>query len=181
MAVPLSVGVAVFVTEMCPIRLRAIISFLVELLAAIPSVIYGLWGIFVLAPLLRVLRGTIAGQNAGLDGFFDGPMYGIGMLAASIIVAIMIIPIIASITREVLTAVPQNQREAVLALGATRWEMIRMGVLRNARIGIVGGVILGSGSRAGRNHRRHHGDRKSPRSFEIAVCSRLYHGQRHRQ
>ena len=149
LAIPLSVGVAVYITEMCPQRLRAIISFLVELLAAIPSVIYGLWAIFVLAPLLRDYVEPFLAKVLGWTGFFNGPMYGIGMLAAGIILAIMIVPIIASITREVLIAVPQNQREAVLALGATRWEMIRMGVLRNARIGIVGGVILGLGRALG--------------------------------
>ena len=148
-AVPLSVGVAVYVTEMCPIWLRGTISFLVELLAAIPSVIYGLWAIFVLAPLLRQYVQPALGKVLGWTGLFTGPYYGIGMLAAGIILAIMIVPIISSITREVLTAVPQNQREAVLALGATRWEMIRMGVLRNARIGIVGGVILGLGRALG--------------------------------
>ena len=125
LAIPLSVGVAVYVTEMCPVRLRAVISFLVELLAAIPSVIYGLWAIFVLAPLLRDYAEPFLAKTLGWTGFFTGPMYGLGMLAAGIILAIMIVPIIASITREVLTAVPQNQREAVLALGATRWEMIR--------------------------------------------------------
>jgi len=149
LAVPLSVGVAVFITEMCPQGLRAIISFLVELLAAIPSVIYGLWAIFVLAPLLRDYVEPFLGKTLGWTGLFTGPAYGLGMLAAGIILAIMIVPIIASITREVLVAVPQNQREAVLALGATRWEMIRMGVLRNARIGIVGGVILGLGRALG--------------------------------
>jgi phosphate transport system permease protein len=149
LAVPLSVGVAVFITEMCPQSLRAIISFLVELLAAIPSVIYGLWAIFVLAPLLRDYVEPFLAKTLGWTGFFTGPAYGLGMLAAGIILAIMIVPIIASITREVLVAVPQNQREAVLALGATRWEMIRMGVLRNARIGIVGGVILGLGRALG--------------------------------
>jgi phosphate transport system permease protein len=149
LAVPLSVGVAVYITEMCPQRLRAIISFLVELLAAIPSVIYGLWGIFVLAPLLRDYVEPFLAKTLGWTGLFDGPMYGLGMLAAGIILAIMVVPVIASITREVMTAVPQNQREAVLALGATRWEMIRMGVLRNARIGIVGGVILGLGRALG--------------------------------
>ena len=148
-AVPLSVGVAVYVTEMCPIWLRGTISFLVELLAAIPSVIYGLWAIFVLAPLLRQYVQPLLEKLLGWTGLFTGPYYGIGMLAAGIILAIMIVPIIASITREVLIAVPQNQREAVLALGATRWEMIRMGVLRNARIGIVGGVILGLGRALG--------------------------------
>ena len=148
-AVPVSVGVAVFITEMCPQGLKAIISFLVELLAAIPSVIYGLWAIFVLAPLLRDYVEPFLAKTLGWTGFFSGPAYGLGMLAAGIILAIMIVPIVASITREVLTAVPQNQREAVLALGATRWEMIRMGVLRNARIGIVGGIILGLGRALG--------------------------------
>ena len=149
LAVPLSVGVAVYITEMCPVALRAIISFLVELLAAIPSVIYGLWGIFVLAPLLREYAQPFLAKYFGWTGLFSGPQFGLGMLAAGIILAIMIVPIVASITREVLSAVPQNQREAVLALGATRWEMIRMGVLRNARIGIVGGVILGLGRALG--------------------------------
>src|SRR5208282_2206658 len=149
LAVPLSIGVAVYITEMCPQRLRAYISFMVELLAAIPSVIYGLWGIFVLAPLLREYVQPFLARTLGWTGFFSGPMYGLGMLAAGIILAIMVVPVIASITREVMRAVPQNQREAVLALGATRWEMIRMGVLRNARIGIVGGIILGLGRALG--------------------------------
>jgi phosphate transport system permease protein len=149
LAVPLAVGVAVFVTELCPRALRGIISFTVELLAAIPSVIYGLWGIFVLAPILRNYVQPWLSKYLGWTGFFDGPAYGIGMLAAGIILAIMIVPIIASITREVLVAVPQSQREAVLALGATRWEMVRMAVLRNARVGIAGGIILGLGRAIG--------------------------------
>ena len=148
-AIPLSVGVAVFTTEMCPKPLRGTISFLTELLAAIPSVVYGLWAIFVLAPLLREHVQPWLAKYLGWTGLFSGPPFGIGMLAAGIILAIMIVPIIASITREVLTAVPQQQREAVLALGATRWEMIRMGVLRNARTGIVGAVILGMGRALG--------------------------------
>jgi phosphate transport system permease protein len=149
LAVPLAVGVSVFVTELCPRFLRGIISFTVELLAAIPSVIYGLWGIFVLAPLLRNYVQPWLAKYLGWTGLFGGPAYGIGMLAAGIILAIMIIPIIASITREVLVAVPQSQREAVLALGATRWEMVRMAVLRNARVGIMGGIILGLGRAIG--------------------------------
>jgi phosphate transport system permease protein len=148
-AVPLSVGVAVFTTEMCPKALRATLSFFVELLAAIPSVIYGLWAIFVLVPLLSSYVEPFLGKTLGWTGIFSGAPYGIGMLAAGIILAIMIIPIISSITREVLMVVPQHQREAVLALGATRWEMIRVGVLRNARAGIVGGVILGLGRALG--------------------------------
>ena len=149
LAVPLAVGVSVFVTELCPRFLRGIISFTVELLAAIPSVIYGLWGIFVLAPLLRTHVEPWLAKTLGWTGLFTGPAYGIGMLAAGIILAIMIIPIIASVTRAVLVAVPQSQREAVLALGATRWEVVRMAVLRNARAGIMGGVILGLGRAIG--------------------------------
>ncbi|MGA2003583.1 MAG: phosphate ABC transporter permease subunit PstC [Terriglobales bacterium] len=148
-AVPLAVGVAVFITEMSPVWLRGALSFTTELLAAIPSVVYGLWAIFVLVPVLREYVQPLLGKTLGWTGLFTGPPYGIGMLAAGVILAIMIIPIISSITREVLTVVPQHQREAVLALGATRWEMIRLGVLRNARAGIVGGVILGLGRALG--------------------------------
>jgi phosphate transport system permease protein len=148
-AVPLAGGVAVFTTEMCPRALRGPLSFFVELLAAIPSVIYGLWAIFVLVPLLSGYVQPFLAATLGWTGLFGGPQYGIGMLAAGVILAIMIIPIISSITREVLMVVPQHQREGVLALGATRWEMIRVGVLRNARAGIVGGVILGLGRALG--------------------------------
>jgi phosphate transport system permease protein len=148
-AVPLSIGVAVFTTEMCPKALRGPLSFFVELLAAIPSVIYGLWAVFVLVPLLSGYVQPFLAKTLGWTGLFEGPPYGIGMLAAGIILSIMIIPIICSITREVLTVVPQHQREGVLALGATRWEMIRVGVLRNARAGIVGGIILGLGRALG--------------------------------
>lgn len=149
LAVPLAVGVAVFITEMCPRALRGTLAFLVDLLAAIPSVIYGLWGIFVLAPLLRMHVQPWLADNLGWTGLFEGPPYGVGMLAAGIILGIMIIPIISSITREVLSAVSRQQREGVLALGATRWEMIRMGVLRNARAGIFGAIILGLGRALG--------------------------------
>src|ERR1700739_3095697 len=148
-AVPLSNGGAVFTTEMCPTSLRGPLSFFVELLAAIPSVIYGLWAIFVLVPLLSGYVQPFLAKTLGWTGLFEGPPYGIGMLAAGIILSIMIIPIICSITREVLTVVPQHQREGVLALGATRWEMIRVGVLRNARAGIVGAIILGLGRALG--------------------------------
>jgi phosphate transport system permease protein len=148
-AVPLSVGVAVFTTEMCPKALRGPLSFFVELLAAIPSVIYGLWAFFVLVPLLSGYVQPFLAKTLGWTGLFEGPPYGIGMLAAGVVLSIMIIPIISSITREVLMVVPQHQREGVLALGATRWEMIRVGVLRNARAGIVGGIILGLGRALG--------------------------------
>jgi phosphate transport system permease protein len=163
-AVPLAIGVAIFLTEMCPKFLRGPLSFMTELLAAIPSVVYGLWAIFVLVPLLRehinpifiaIFNNSIVVQLFGWtglvgdNGLFGGVNLGLGLLAAGVILAIMILPIIASLTREVMTAVPHAQREAVLALGATRWEMIRMGVLRNARIGIVGSVILGLGRALG--------------------------------
>jgi phosphate transport system permease protein len=148
-AVPLAVAIAVFVTEMCPRPLRKPISFASELLAAIPSVIYGLWAIFVLVPLLRVYAEPWLMKYFSWTGLFKGPAYGIGMLAAGVVMAIMIIPIISSITREVLAVVPQHQREAALALGATRWEMIRIAVLKNARAGILGAVILGLGRALG--------------------------------
>ena len=148
-AVPLAVAVAVFVTEMCPAPLRKPISYATELLAAIPSVIYGLWAMFILVPILRLYVEPWLIKYLGWTGLFAGPAYGIGMLAAGVVMAIMIIPIISSITREVLIVVPQPQREAALALGATRWEMIRMAVLRNARAGIMGAVILGLGRALG--------------------------------
>jgi phosphate transport system permease protein len=150
LAVPLAIGVAVFLTEMCPQALRGPLAFMTELLAAIPSVIYGLWAVFVLVPLLREHVNPLLIKLLGWTGFFndDNPT-GLGFLTAGVILAVMILPIISSLTREVMTAVPHSQREAVLALGATRWEMIRMGVLRNARIGIVGAIILGLGRALG--------------------------------
>ena len=148
-AVPLAIGVAVFITEMAPVWLRGPLAFTTELLAAIPSVIYGLWAVFVLVPLLRNYVEPWLHKYWGWSGLFEGPPLGIGMLAAGLILAVMVVPIVSAITREVMTAVPQQQREAVLALGATRWEMIRTGVLRNARAGIMGGVILGLGRALG--------------------------------
>src|ERR1700684_3851694 len=148
-AVPLAVGVAIFLTEMCPAFLRGFLAFFTELLAAIPSVVYGLWAVFVMVPLLRQYLYPFLIKTLGWSGIFAGPNYGYSMLSAGVILSIMILPIISSLTREVISAVPYSQREAVLALGATRWEMIRMGVLRNARIGIVGAVILGLGRALG--------------------------------
>ncbi|MGA8090236.1 MAG: phosphate ABC transporter permease subunit PstC [Terracidiphilus sp.] len=149
-AVPLAIGLAIFLTEMCPKLLRGPLAFITELLAAIPSIIYGLWAFFVLVPLLREHVNPLLIKYLGWTGLFeDTNPTGLGYFAAAVILAIMILPIISSLTREVMTAVPHSQREAVLALGATRWEMIRMGVLRNARIGIVGSVILGLGRALG--------------------------------
>ena len=150
-ATPLALGVAIFLSEFAPRWLQQPVAFLVDLLAAIPSVVYGLWGIFVMIPLLRedvvpFLRDTL---HLGETRFFSGPDYGPSMLAAGIILAIMALPYISSVSREVLRAVPRSQREAALALGATRWEVIRDAVIPNARSGIVGGIILGLGRALG--------------------------------
>ena len=149
MAVPLSLCVAIFLLEICPRPLRTPIAFLTELLAAIPSVVYGLWAVFVLVPLMRDQVGPVLEKSLGWTGFFSEPNFGVGMLTASVILAIMIFPVISSISRDVMKAVPIHQREAALALGATRWEMLRMSVLRNSRLGIVGAVILGLGRALG--------------------------------
>jgi phosphate transport system permease protein len=150
LAVPLAIGVAIFLTEMCPRGLRSPLAFLTELLAAIPSVIYGLWAVFILVPILRQYVNPLLTRYLGWTGLFaDTNPTGMGYVASGVILAVMILPIISSLTREVMSAVPHSQREAALALGATRWEMIRMGVLRNARIGIVGAVILGLGRALG--------------------------------
>ncbi len=150
-ATPLAVGTAIFLSEFAPGWLRQPIGFVVDLLAAIPSVVYGLWGIFVLIPFLRsfvmpFLRDTL---HLGATPFFQGPAYGPSMLAAGLILAIMILPYISSVSREVLLSVPRSQREAALALGATRWEMIRGAVVPHAMSGILGGVILGLGRAIG--------------------------------
>ncbi len=151
LATPLAIGVALFLSDYAPAWLRQPVAFLVDLLAAIPSVVYGLWGIFVLLPILRqyvmpFLRDTM---GLGVLPLFSGPAYGPSMLAAGLILAIMVLPYISSVSREVLLAVPRAQREAALALGATRWEMIWGAVLPYAKSGIVGGVILGLGRALG--------------------------------
>ncbi len=151
LATPLAIGVAVFLSDFAPPWLRQPVAFLVDLLAAIPSVVYGLWGIFVLLPLIRGTVAPFLQSTLGLERFplFSGPAYGNSILAAGIILAIMVLPYISSVSREVLLAVPRSQREAALALGATRWEMIWKTVLPYARSGIVGGVILGLGRALG--------------------------------
>jgi len=149
MAVPLSLGVAIFLTEFAPRALRQPIAFLIELLAAIPSVVYGLWGIFVLVPLLKAHVFPFLRDSFGFLPFFQGPIYGPSMLSASIILAIMIMPFIMSVSREVLLAVPASQREAALALGATRWEAVISAIVPYARSGIIGAVILGLGRALG--------------------------------
>ena len=148
-AVPLALCVAVFIMEICPKPLRGPVAFLTELLAAIPSVVYGLWAVFVLVPIMRDSVGPFLSKFFGWTGLFRGSNFGEGILTAGVILSIMVLPVISSITREVMAAVPVSQKEGALALGATRWEMIRMAVLRNARIGIVGGIILGLGRALG--------------------------------
>lgn len=143
LAVPVSIGLALFLSDLAPLRLRKPLGFLVELLAAIPSVVYGFWGIFVLVPILRETVQPFLIKYLGALPFFEGPPLGFGMLAAGIILAIMIVPTITSVTREVLKAVPDTHREAAIGLGATPWDTIRYAVLPAARSGIVGAIILG--------------------------------------
>jgi phosphate transport system permease protein len=148
-AVPLSLGVAVYLTEFAPKSVRQPVAFLIGLLAAIPSVVYGLWGIFVLVPALRTTAFPFLRKLFGFLPLFQGPIYGPSMLAAGIILAIMIMPYIMSVSREVLLAVPNTQREASLALGATRWEAVTSAVIPYARSGIIGAIILGLGRALG--------------------------------
>jgi phosphate transport system permease protein len=148
-AVPLSLGVAIFLTEFAPKAIRQPIAFLISLLAAIPSVVYGLWGIFVLIPLLRTTLFPFLRETLGFLPFFQGPIYGPSMLAAGIILAIMVMPYVMSVSREVLLAVPDSQREAALALGATRWEAVITTIVPYARSGIIGAIILGLGRALG--------------------------------
>jgi phosphate transport system permease protein len=146
---PIALGAAIFLAELAPGWLRGPTSALVELLAAIPSVVYGLWGIFVLAPVLRTAVEPLLAAALGFLPVFQGPAYGVGFLAGGVILAIMVVPTIAAISRDVIRAVPMDQREAMLALGATRWETIRGAVLPVARPGILGAVILGLGRALG--------------------------------
>jgi phosphate transport system permease protein len=147
-SMPLSLGIAIFLVEQAPQRISRPITFLVELLAAIPSVVYGLWGIFVLAPFLRVHVEPPLQRWLGWLPLFSGSITGIGLLTGGIILAIMVTPIISAVVRDVLAAVPGSQREAALALGATKWETTRV-VLVNGAPGIAGAVILGLGRAIG--------------------------------
>jgi phosphate transport system permease protein len=149
LAVPLGIGAAIYLAELAPLSIRPPVGFLIELLAAVPSVVYGLWGIFVLAPLMRVWVQPALGASLGFLPLFQGAPYGVGMLTAGIILAIMTVPFITTVGREVLLAVPNHQREAALALGATGWETTRMAVLNYARSGLIGAVLLGLGRALG--------------------------------
>jgi len=149
LAVPLALGVAIFLTELAPKWMRQPVAFLVELLAAIPSVVYGLWGIFVLIPFLREQVAPPLKAVLGWTPFFQGVFYGNSMLAGGIILAIMVVPYIAAVSREVLLAVPGSQREAALGLGATRWEAVWSAVLPYGRAGVIGACMLGLGRALG--------------------------------
>jgi phosphate transport system permease protein len=148
-AVPLGVATALFLTELAPQRIRQPIVMAIEMLAAVPSVIFGLWGIFILIPWLRDHLFVWLKHTLGFLPLFQGPIYGVSMLAAGIIVAIMILPIITSISREILRSVPNLQREAAYALGATRWEVLKIAVLSYARRGLFGAAVLGLGRALG--------------------------------
>jgi phosphate transport system permease protein len=148
LALPISLSVAVFLNESCPFRLRPVISSMIELLAAIPSVAYGLWGVFVLVPVMRNYLAPFLGKVLGFLPFFQGTAYGVGLLTAGLVLAVMIIPIIMAVSNNAIMAVPAVQKEAALALGATRWEAMKM-VLLNARSGIMGAVILALGRALG--------------------------------
>ena len=148
-AVPISLGAAIFLVELAPAWLRGPASLIIEMLAAIPSVIIGLWGLFVLVPFVRSPIESWLGSKLGFLPLFQGPPFGVGFLAAGIILAIMVIPIITAVSRDAMRAVPDQQREAMLALGATRWEMIRRAVLPYCRSGLVGAIILGLGRALG--------------------------------
>ena len=148
-AVPLSVATAIYLTELAPLWLRQPVISLIEMLAAIPSVILGLWGIFVMVPWLRVSAFPVLRHYLGWCPLFHGVIYGSCMLAGGTIIAIMIIPIITSVSREILVSVPNLQREAAYALGATRWEVTRIAVLSYAKRGIFGAVTLGLGRALG--------------------------------
>ncbi len=147
LSTPIALGIAVFLSEISPHALRRPLIFLTELLAAIPSIVYGLWGIFVLIPMVRELQ-ALAPEWLRATPFFQGPPVGVGLLAAGLVLAVMIIPFTASVSREILKAVPFSQREAAYALGATRWEATRM-ALFYGRTGIIGAIMLGLGRALG--------------------------------
>ena len=151
--VPVSLGIAVFLTEICPDRLRRTIGIAIELLAGIPSIIYGIWGLFVFAPWFQVhvqpLLIDVFANIPVLNQLFAGPPYGIGMLTAGLILAIMVLPFITSITREVFETVPPVLKEAAYGIGCTRWEVVRRVVIPFTRVGIIGAVMLGLGRALG--------------------------------
>lgn len=151
-SVPIGVAVALFISEVCPKKLKKMLTTLTELLAAVPSVVYGFWGIAVLVPALRPAAGFMENWLAkvpGVGGFFEGPYFGFSILAASVVLSIMVLPTVIAISREVFATVPRDHREAAIALGGTRWEVIRTAVLPYSRSGVVGASFLGLGRALG--------------------------------
>ncbi len=147
LATPVALGIAIYIAELAPRSLRRTLSFLTELLAGIPSIVYGLWGVFVLVPAVRAFEVWLPAWSRRL-AIFSGPPVGVGMLSAGLVLAIMVVPFISSVAREILRAVPQDQREAAYALGATRWEAIRV-ALHYGRVGLIGAVMIGFGRAIG--------------------------------
>jgi phosphate transport system permease protein len=148
-ATPIAIGTSIFLTEFAPRRLRAPVAYVIELLAYIPSIVYGLWAIFVMVPIMRgaiepALQNSV-GRVPVIGQLFSGPVVGLDLLSGGVVLAIMILPILTAVSREVLLAVPPTQREAMIGLGATRWEAVSRAVLPYARPGIIGGVVLGVG------------------------------------
>jgi phosphate transport system permease protein len=149
LAGPIGIAVALFLSELAPKRLAGPVAMLVELLAAVPSVVYGLWGLFVLAPVMRTVVQPALGKAFGFLPLFQGPPLGIGMLTGGVLLSIMILPTVAAIARDVFAAVPNDQREGMLALGSTRWEMLTKAVLPYARQGVIGALVLALGRAMG--------------------------------
>ena len=146
---PVGIGAALFLAELAPRKLAAPVAMLIELLAAVPSIVYGLWGLYALAPFVRTYVGPALQHALGFLPLFQGPIYGVGMLTGGLILAIMVVPTVAAISRDVFEAVPRDQREGMLALGATKWEMMTKAVLLYARSGVIGALVLGLGRALG--------------------------------
>lgn len=146
---PIGVGAALFLAELAPRRLATPVAMLIELLAAVPSVVYGLWALFALAPVIRVYIGPALQHAFGFLPMFQGPIYGVGLFTAGLILAVMVVPTVAAISRDVFEAVPNDQREGMLALGATKWETLTKAVLPFARSGVIGALVLGLGRALG--------------------------------
>ena len=149
LAIPISVGVALFLSELAPSWLARPLSFIVEMLAAVPSIVYGLWGLFVLAPFLRDYIQVFLSKYFSFLPLFQGTYYGVGMMCGGIILAIMIIPTISSVCREVFRTIPESNKEAVLGLGTTKWEMLKIAILKASSTGIIGASIMGLGRALG--------------------------------
>jgi phosphate transport system permease protein len=152
-AVPVGIGIAIFLTELCPASLKRPIGIAIELLAGIPSIIYGIWGLFVFAPFMQeyiqpALMGSL-GAIPGIGGLFAGPPYGIGTLTAGLILAIMVLPFVTAISRDVFETVPAVLKESAYGLGCTTWEVVRNIVIPYTRVGVIGGVMLGLGRALG--------------------------------